>query len=87
MKQLYFNLTNIEIIFRRPNIFDNMMAMMEKYANNLEVLVDERTDQLVEEKKKTGKIILSFLKMYFILVHCILYDRCTAIRNVAEVRS
>jgi len=37
-----------------------MMAMMEKYANNLEVLVDERTDQLVEEKKKTGKIILSF---------------------------
>jgi len=46
--------------FRRPNIFDNMMAMMEKYANNLEVLVDERTDQLVEEKKKTGKIILSF---------------------------
>ena len=33
-----------------------MMAMMEKYANNLEALVDERTDQLVEEKKKTGNI-------------------------------
>jgi hypothetical protein len=32
-----------------------MMAMMEKYANNLVVLVDERTDQLQEEKKKTGK--------------------------------
>lgn len=40
--------------FRKPNIFDNMIAMMEKYANNLEVLVDERTDQLQEEKKKTG---------------------------------
>lgn len=33
------------------------MAMMEKYANNLEVLVDERTDQLQEEKKKTGKLL------------------------------
>ncbi|VVD03543.1 unnamed protein product [Leptidea sinapis] len=37
----------------KPNIFDNMIAMMEKYANNLEALVDERTDQLQEEKKKT----------------------------------
>lgn len=33
-----------------------MIAMMEKYANNLEVLVDERTDQLQEEKKKTGTL-------------------------------
>ena len=41
---------------RKPNIFDNMMSMMEKYANNLEALVDERTEQLLEEKKKTGKI-------------------------------
>lgn len=39
-----------------------MMAMMEKYANNLEVLVDERTDQLVEEKKKTGKSL--FIKIF-----------------------
>lgn len=31
---------------------------MEKYANNLEALVDERTDQLQEEKKKTGKLIV-----------------------------
>jgi hypothetical protein len=28
-----------------------MMAMMEAYQNNLENLVEERTEQLVEEKK------------------------------------
>ncbi|KAL4112523.1 hypothetical protein QTP88_016294 [Uroleucon formosanum] len=48
----------------RPNIFDNMMAMMEKYANNLEVLVDERTDQLVEEKKKTDALLYEMLPKY-----------------------
>lgn len=45
----------------KPNIFDNMMAMMEKYANNLEALVDERTDQLQEEKKKTEALLYEML--------------------------
>lgn len=38
-----------------------MMAMMEKYANNLEQLVDERTDQLQEEKRKTETLLLEML--------------------------
>lgn len=46
---------------RRSNIFDNMLAMMEKYANNLESTVAERTAQLVEEKKKTEALLLRML--------------------------
>lgn len=53
-----------------------MMAMMEKYANNLEALVDERTDQLSEEKKKTGKLQISTHKkkrkiLSDILIYCL----------------
>ena len=31
--------------------------MMETYANNLEELVNERTDQLIDEKKKTDSLL------------------------------
>ncbi|XP_035231048.1 atrial natriuretic peptide receptor 1-like [Stegodyphus dumicola] len=48
----------------KPNIFDNMLAIMEKYANNLEALVDERTDQLIEEKKKTDALLYEMLPKY-----------------------
>ncbi|XP_017785068.1 PREDICTED: guanylate cyclase 32E [Nicrophorus vespilloides] len=41
----------------KPNIFDNMLAIMEKYAYNLEGLVQERTNQLTEEKKKTDALL------------------------------
>lgn len=39
------------------NIMDNMIAMMEKYAHNLEEIVQERTAQLSEEKKKTEVLL------------------------------
>lgn len=43
--------------FRKANIFDNMLAIMEKYACNLEGLVQQRTNELVEEKKKTDALL------------------------------
>ena len=38
-----------------------MLAIMEKYPNRLETLVDERTQQLAEEKKKTETLLLTML--------------------------
>lgn len=38
--------------------------MMEKYADNLEELVIERTGQLIEEKKKTDALLERMLPRY-----------------------
>ncbi|XP_052766040.1 guanylate cyclase 32E-like [Mya arenaria] len=48
----------------KSNIFDNMLDMMEKYANNLESLVAERTELLSEEKKMTENLLLRMLPRF-----------------------
>ncbi|CAG5123910.1 unnamed protein product, partial [Candidula unifasciata] len=45
----------------KSSIFDNMMAIMERYASNLESLVQSRTDELIEEKKKTEELLHDML--------------------------
>lgn len=43
---------------------DHMVKMLEKYANNLEEIVQERTTQLEEEKKKTDLLLNRMLPKY-----------------------
>ncbi|ELU14321.1 hypothetical protein CAPTEDRAFT_133767, partial [Capitella teleta] len=43
------------------NIADNVLKMMEKYAANLEEIVDERTQQMLEEKQKTDRLLFRML--------------------------
>ena len=51
------HLLRFGFLYRKTNIFDNVVYMMEKYADNLEELVIERTGQLIEEKKKTDALL------------------------------
>nr|XP_006811142.1 PREDICTED: atrial natriuretic peptide receptor 1-like [Saccoglossus kowalevskii] len=55
--------TTLQSIARGKNtdIMDNILNMMEKYANNLEDIVEERTQMLIDEKKKTDKLLYSML--------------------------
>ncbi|KAG8229168.1 hypothetical protein J437_LFUL009885, partial [Ladona fulva] len=42
---------------RKVNFVDTMFQMLEKYSNNLEELIRERTEQLDIEKKKTEQLL------------------------------
>ena len=44
-----------------------MLRMMEKYADNLEELVEEKTQQYMEEKKKADMLLYSMMPVLVIL--------------------
>lgn len=43
------------------NILDNLLSRMEQYANNLEALVDERTADYLEEKRRCEDLLYELL--------------------------
>jgi len=49
------------------NIVDNMLHMMEKYANNLEELVEEKTQKYMEEKRKADLLLYSMMPVLVVL--------------------
>jgi len=54
---------------------DNMLQMMEKYANNLEELVEEKTRQHIEEKKKADMLLYSLMPMLVFLVFPLYFNK------------
>lgn len=46
---------------RKASVVDNMIVMMEKYTDNLEDIVAERTGQLQDEKRKTEALLYRML--------------------------
>ncbi|XP_025088267.1 atrial natriuretic peptide receptor 1-like isoform X2 [Pomacea canaliculata] len=46
---------------KHMTVIDNMVAMLEKYANHLEELVAERTSELDAEKRKTENLLYRML--------------------------
>jgi len=46
---------------------DSMLQKLEKYADNLENIVQQRTAELVEEKHKTDMLLHRMLPPYVVL--------------------
>lgn len=52
---------NSALRWRKVNIVDTMFEMLEKYSNNLENLIRERTEELNIEKRKTDQLLQRML--------------------------
>lgn len=56
--------SKISIWFHREgstSILNNLLSRMEQYANNLENLVEERTQAYLEEKRKAENLLYQIL--------------------------
>ena len=46
---------------------DDLLRRMEQYANNLETLVEEKTEQLSMEKRRTEELLYQVLPRFVIV--------------------
>ena len=51
---------------RDVDIMSSLIEKLEKYANNLEEIVNHRTAELVVEKKKTDALLYRMLPKYYL---------------------
>ncbi|CAH1969042.1 unnamed protein product, partial [Acanthoscelides obtectus] len=83
---------------RKVNIVDTMFQMLEKYSNNLEELIRERTEQLDIEKKKTEQLLNRMLPSLAhsssqlsqlnkpTSVECVIFEHCQEIVFFFELK-
>jgi DNA integrity scanning protein DisA with diadenylate cyclase activity len=57
------------LLVRTTNLVDQMVHMMEKYADHLEELVHERTELLELEQKRTEDLLCRMLPRYYYLLN------------------
>ena len=50
-------MTNIQTLSSKRNIVDNMIYMMERYTDHLEDLVEQKTGELVCEKRRIETLL------------------------------
>lgn len=60
-------------VVRKVDVVDSMLQKLEKYADNLEGLVQQRTVELEGEKQKTDMLLHRMLPAYDISFIALLY--------------
>ena len=72
-KLLYFLMTYHQFpifsysVHHMRTIMETLLVRMEQYANNLETIVEERTEDYLIEKNKTEDLLYQLLPKYLLL--------------------
>jgi len=57
MHLMTLRLATLSANYREFDIMDSMLQKLEKYADNLENIVQHRTAELIDEKQKTDMLL------------------------------